>query len=85
MFKHLSISTYNIKIWNIINRLKKKVILKKYTFKSIYFIVIFYFIMGVSHYKYFRQLAGNILTLKRFSTKLTTILVGNPLTFRQFS
>ena len=24
MCKHLSISTYNIKIWNIINRLKKK-------------------------------------------------------------
>ena len=35
---------------------------------------------GVSHYTYFRQVAGNILTLKRFSIKLTTILVGNPLT-----
>ena len=30
---------------------------------------------GVSHYKYLRQFAGNILNLKRFSIKLTTILV----------
>ena len=38
---------------------------------------------GVSHYKYFRHLAVHILTLKRFSIKLTIIVVGNPLTFRQ--
>ena len=41
------------------------------------------FLKGVSHYKYFRQLTGNILTLKRFSIKLTTILVRNTFTFRQ--
>ena len=39
--------------------------------------------------KYFRQLqvelAGNILTLKRFSIKLTTILLSYPLTFRQLA
>ena len=29
----------------------------------------------------FRQVAGNILTLKTFSIKLTTILVGKPLYF----
>ena len=40
-------------------------------------------IKGVSHYKYYRQVAGNILNLKRFSIKLTTILVGHPLTLRQ--
>ena len=38
-----------------------------------------------NNYKYFRQVAGNILTLKLFSIKLTTILVGNPLTFRQLA
>ena len=32
---------------------------------------------GVSHYKYFRQLAGNSLTLKRFSIKLN-IVNGKP-------
>ena len=35
--------------------------------------------------KYFRQLAGNILTLKRFSIKLPTILMGNTLIFRQLA
>ena len=34
---------------------------------------------GVSHYKYFLQLADNIVTFKRFYIKLTTILVGCPL------
>ena len=47
--------------------------------------VILYYLKGVSHYKYFRQLVGNILTLKRFFIKLIKILVGNPLTFRKLS
>ena len=38
-----------------------------------------------AHHKYCRKLAGNIVTLKRFSIKLTTILVGYPLTFRQLA
>ena len=37
----------------------------------------------VSHYKYFSQLVGHILTLKRFSIELTTILVGYLLNFQQ--
>ena len=40
---------------------------------------------GTLRFKYFRQFGGNILTLKRFSIKLTTILVGNPLTFQQLA
>ena len=40
------------------------------------------FINGVPHYKYPWKLAGNILTLKRFSIRLTIILMGNPITFR---
>ena len=36
---------------------------------------IYIFTKGVSHYKYFRQLVGYILTLKRFSIKLTKMLV----------
>ena len=39
----------------------------------------------VFQYKYFRQVAGNILTLKRFSIKLTKIVVGNLLTFGQIA
>ena len=41
------------------------------------------YLKEVSRYKYFRKLAGNILTLKRFSIKLSKMLVGNLLTFRQ--
>ena len=36
-------------------------------------------------YKYFRQLAGNIYILKQFSIKLTKIVVGYPLNFRQLA
>ena len=42
-------------------------------------------IKGVSHYKYFQQVAENILILKRFSIKLTSILEVNPLTIRQLA
>ena len=46
---------------------------------------ILFSIKEVPHYTYFWQLSGHIVTLKRFSIKLTILLVGNSLTFRQLA